>query len=192
MKDKITISICGAAGSGKSELAKQLVKELGSHMALRIPCDYFLKSVKYNSFDEFISTPFKWDWKLLKNFISHPIGTTVAIPEYDFNKYTRISKTGGITLIIRRYIFLDSTLPYPECDCTILLEAPADLRLRRLKERDKKWNSNVVKNWDKLELTAKQLMDSNYKFDLMLNGSLEVEENVQKVVEFLSSRKILS
>ena len=64
--------------------------------------------------------------------------------------------------------------------------------MQRLKERDKKWNSNVVKNWDKLELTVKQLMDGNYKFDLVLNGDLEVEENVQKVIEFLKSRKILS
>jgi uridine kinase len=185
MKDKIIISICGAAGSGKSELAKQLVKELGSHMALRIPCDYFLKSVQYNSFEEFISAPFKWDWKLLKNFLSHPIGTINEIPDYDFHKYIRLNKTGGITLTIRRYIFLDSTLPYPESNFTILLEAPADLRMQKLKERDKKWNSNVVKNCDKLELTAKQLMDGNYKFDLVLNGGLEVEENVQKVIEFL-------
>ncbi len=192
MKDKIIISICGAAGSGKSELAKHLAKTLGSHMALRIPCDYFLKSVQYNSFEEFISTPFKWDWKLLKNFTSNPIGTVHEIPEYDFNKYMRLSKTGGITLTIRRYIFLDSTLPYPECDYTILLEAPKDLRLQRLKERDKKWNSNVVKNWDKLELTANLLKESNIKFDLILNGSLAAEENVNNVVAILKSRKILS
>jgi uridine kinase len=192
MKDKIIISICGAAGSGKSELAKQLVKTLGSHMALRIPCDYFLKSVEYNSFDEFISTPFKWDWKLLKNFISHPISTIGSIPEYDFNKFTRISKTGGIELTIRRYIFLDSTLPYPESSHIILLETPPDLRMQRLKERDKKWNSNVVKNWDKLELTAKSLKEKNIKFDQTLNGSLAVEENVNNVVAILKSRKILS
>jgi uridine kinase len=191
MKDKIIISICGAAGSGKSELAKHLAKTLGSHMALRIPCDYFLKSVQYNSFEEFISTPFKWDWKLLKNFISHPIGTVHEIPEYDFNKYVRLSKTGGITLIIRRYIFLDSTLPYPESNCTVLLEAPEGNRMQRLKERDKKWNSNVVKNWDKLELTAKLLKEGNIKFDLTLNSSLAAEENVERVVEFLKSKKIL-
>ncbi len=192
MKDKIIISICGAAGSGKSELAKKLAKELGSHMALRIPCDYFLKSVQYDSLEEFISTPFKWDWKLLKNFLSQPISTIHEIPDYDFNKYTRISKTGGIALTIRRYIILDSILPYPESDFIIKIETPNNLRLERLKARDKKWNSNVVKNWNKLELTAKQLNNANTKFDLLLNGSSDVKDNVQCVVEFLESQKLLS
>lgn len=192
MKDKIIISICGAAGSGKSELAKHLAKSIGSHMALRIPCDYFLKSVQYNSFEEFISVPFKWDWKLLKNFLSHPIGTIHSIPDYDFNKYTRISKTGGITLTIRRYIILDSILPCPESDFIIKIETPNNLRLKRLKERDKKWKSNNVKNWDKFELTAKPLTGGNFKLNLILDGSLEVEENVQNVVESLKSHKILS
>jgi len=192
LKDKIIISICGAAGSGKSILAKKLAKELGSHMALRIPCDYFLKSVQYNSFEEFISTPFKWDWKLLKNFLSQPISTIHCIPDYDFNKYTRISKTGGIALTIRRYIILDSILPYPESDFIIKIDTPHDLRLERLKARDKKWNSNVVKNWDKLTLTAKQLNNANTKFDLILNWSSDVKDNVQLIVEFLESQKLLA
>lgn len=190
MKDKIIISICGAAGSGKSELAKHLAKELGSHMALRIPCDYFLKSVHYDSFEEFITTPFKWDWKLLKNFLSQPISTFHEIPDFDFNRFKRISKTGGIALTIRRYIFLDSMLPYPESDLIIKLETPAELRMERLKVRDKKWSSNAVKNWDKLELTASNLSDC--KCRLVLNGNINVEENLECVINFLRSQKILS
>jgi uridine kinase len=190
LKDKIIISICGASGSGKSILAKQLVKELGSHMALRIPCDYFLKSVEYNSFEAFISTPFKWDWKLLKAYLSCSIGTVNSIPDYDFSKYARISKTGGIALTMRRYIILDSALPYPESNFTILLEAPAELRMQRLIERDKKWNSNTVKNWDKLELTVKPLTEN--RFDLVLDGSLDIEENVLFITKFLESKKLLS
>ena len=192
MKDKIIISICGPAGSGKSEIAKNLVKQLGSHMSLRIPCDYFLKSVQYNSFEEFISTPFKWDWKLLKSFISQPIGTIHEIPDYDFNTYTRINKTGGITLTIRRYITLDSILPYPESNFAVKLETPEELRMERLKEHDKKWKSNNVKNWDKLELTAQKLMGNEFKFNLVLDGSLVIEENVQNVIEFLESKKLLA
>ncbi len=192
MKDKIIISICGAAGSGKSEIAKNLVKQLGSHMALRIPCDYFLKSVQYNSFEEFISTPFKWDWKLLKNYISQPIGTIHEIPDYDFTKYTRIDKNGGIALTIRRYIFLDSILPYPESNFAVKLETPEEPRMESLKERDKKWKSNNVKNWDKLELTAEKLMEIKMKFDLILDGSSAIEENVLNVIEFLKSNKLLA
>ena len=192
MKDKIIISICGRAGSGKSEIAKNLVKQLGSHMSLRIPCDYFLKSVQYDSFEEFISTPFKWDWKLLKSFLSQPIGTVHEIPDYDFTKYTRIDKNGGITLTIRRYIFLDSILPFPESNFAVKLETPEDIRIERLKERDKKWKSNNVENWDKLELTAQKLTENEFNFNLVLDGSLAIEENVQNVIEFLKSKKLLA
>jgi uridine kinase len=183
MKDKIIVSICGKAGSGKSKLAKELAKHFGSDMAIRVPTDYFLKSVHYESFEQFISTPFMWDWKLIKKFISHPIGTLHDIPDYNFNTYSRISENGGIALIIRRYIFLDAALPYPESDFKILIESPGQTRLERLKERDKNWKSNVIRTWDKLELTSKKL--STLKFDLRLDGEKPVEENLELVLKLL-------
>ncbi|RPI12792.1 MAG: hypothetical protein EHM58_19660 [Ignavibacteriae bacterium] len=183
MKDKMIVSICGKSGSGKSELAKHLAKHLGSDMALRIPCDYFLKPVNYESLEQFMSTPFMWDWKLLKDFISNPVGSVNDIPDYNFNTYSRISETGGIALIIRRYIILDSALPYPESDYKILIESTDKTRIKRLKQRDKNWKSNVLKNWDKLELTAKKLETA--KFDLTLDGEKPVEENMGLVLKLL-------
>jgi uridine kinase len=183
MKDKLIVSICGKSGSGKSELVKHLTKHLGSNMALRVPCDYFLKPVNYASFEQFVSTPFMWDWELLKEFISNPVGSVNDIPDYNFNTYSRISETGGLALIIRRYIILDSILPYPESDYKILIESTDKVRLERLRIRDKNWKSNVKKNWEKLELTGKKL--ENAKFNLKLDGEKPVAENLELVLKLL-------
>lgn len=183
MKDKLIVSICGKSGSGKSELAKQLTKHIGSNMALRIPCDYFLKPVSYDSLEQFNSTPFMWDWKLLKEFISNPVGSVNDIPDYNFNTYSRISETGGLALIIRRYIIIDAVLPYPDSDYKILIESSNNVRFERLKIRDRNWKSNVLKNWNKLELTSKKL--DTLKVDLKLDGEKPVEENIELVLKLL-------
>jgi uridine kinase len=59
--DKIIISICGAAGTGKSALANEMTIAVGKDLGCRIPTDYFLKSSIGQEYDEFISTPFKYD-----------------------------------------------------------------------------------------------------------------------------------
>jgi uridine kinase len=184
MKDKIIISICGAAGSGKSTLAKKLVNMIGRDMSYRIPADYYLKSYNDELHEEFMSKPFKFDWDLLKKTLNQPIETKCETPDFDFHTLRRKSKTGGIGFTIKHYMIIDS-MPYPYSDYLIKLEAPADIRFERIKERDKKDKTNSQRNWKKMEITGDELEKGNYKFDLKLNGLDAPEVNATKIIEFL-------
>jgi len=191
MNDRIIVSICGPSGSGKSILAKEMVKSIGRDMAVRIPGDSFLKSSKYETFQDFIFSPFQYDWKLVEEILSPRLGTEVHTPLYDFQKYKRISKTGGASLTIRRYLIIDSIIPYPNADFTFLLSTGAEARKSRLKERDKRWNTNVISNWKKLELTFGLMKNTKKVIHLQLNGEYGIDENVRTAIEFLKSRKVL-
>lgn len=184
MNDKVIISICGAAGAGKSTLAKKLAEAIGFDMACRVPVDYFLKSYSQEPYDEYMNTPFKFDWELLKKVISAPIGSRCETPDFDFNKLVRKSKTDGIQFTLRRYVILDS-MPCPFADHLFRLDAPEDLRISRIKERDKRDKTNSYRNWQKMEITAKELISDKYKFDLVLSGFDEPEVNAAKIIDYL-------
>jgi len=186
LNDKIIISICGAAGTGKSALSNEMTVALGKDMSCRIPTDYFLKSYSGVSYDEFISTPFKYDWELLKKLLSEPITHEINIPDYDFSKFNRISKTGGRDIILKRYIFIDSMIPYPESRLIIKLEAKDELRYERIRKRDSAQNTNTARSWDKMTITANLLNTGNYKFDIVLNGEEKTKDNADKIVEYLN------
>ncbi len=191
MSYKVIISICGPAGAGKTALAKKLVDTLGKDLACRVPTDYFLKSYNNEGFEEYISSPFKYDWNLLTKVLQRRMGTECETPDFDFNKMRRSDKTGGISFFMRRYIVLDSMLPYLESKYIIKLDASAETRLKRIKERDKAQSANSFLNWKKMEVTASELDSEKYKFNLLLNGELDAEINVGKLVEFLTEKRLM-
>lgn len=191
MTDKIVISICGAAGTGKSALANEMTVVMGKDISCRIPTDYFLKSYSGVSYDEFITTPFKYDWDLLKKTISEPINHEITIPDYDFSKFNRISKTGGRDIILKRYVFIDSMLPYPESRFIFKLTAKDELRYERIRKRDSAQNTNSARSWDKMTLTANLLESSGYRFDMILNGEEKTPENAEKIVEYLTEKRMI-
>ena len=189
MQDKIIISICGAAGTGKSALANEMTFAMGKDLACRIPTDYFLKSYIGMPYEEFISTPFKYDWNLLKEILSKPVGTEHETPDYDFSKFIRLNKTGGRIFTLRRYVFIDSMLPYPQSSFIVKLTSPENSRLERIKKRDSSQNVHSARSWEKMEITAKLLDTGYYKFDLILSGDVKTKDNAAKIVEFLSASK---
>jgi uridine kinase len=172
-------------------LAKEVVKAIGKDMSVRIPTDYFLKSSVYKNYEEFISTPFLWDWKLLEQVLDKPLGKVVEIPDYDFTKFKRNKHNEGTRLELKRYIVLDSIIPYPKADFVIMLDDTKEDRQMRLKERDKKWNTNVISNWKKLEITGELLQKSKKFVNLELVGSHDKKDNCEKVLELLRNRNVL-
>jgi len=188
MTDKIIISICGAAGTGKSALANEMTFALGKDLACRMPTDHFLKSYMGMPYEEFISTPFKYDWNLLNDLLVKPIGIEVDTPDYDFVKFVRVNKTGGRTVTLRRYIIIDSMIPHPGSNFIFKLTSPESLRMERIKKRDTSQGVNSMKSWKKMEITAKLLEDGNYKYCLILNGDEKTRDNAAKIVGYLQEK----
>lgn len=180
----LIVSICGASGSGKSSLAKALVAVLGAEASVRIPGDYFLEPAS-GPLSSYLRRPLHYDWALLESVLSAPEGTPVAIPDFDFVTFRRLSATGGQRLVVRRIRILDTIYPYPQSDVRILLAAPANTRRARIAERDRVWNTNVIGRWDNLELSRVQLEQCAHAYDLTLPGTAPVECNAVRIAELL-------
>lgn len=192
MTDRVIISICGPSGSGKSILAKELVKKIGKDISVRLPGDDFLKSSVYKDYEQFISTPFQYDWKLIDTLIKYPLGRDIQVPEFDFVKFKRNVNGEGKKITLQRYIIIDSILPYPKSDIVINITGSKNVRQKRLKERDKRWNASVISNWKKLELTY-ALIEKSHKFiNLELDGDEEIHENIESAIAYLYKRKVMS
>jgi hypothetical protein len=124
--------------------------------------------------------------------LNKPIGIEVETPDFDFSKFVRLNKSNGRLFTLHRYVFIDSMLPFPMSNYIVKLIAAEELRLSRIRKRDMAENVNSVHAWQKMELTAKLLDESGYKFDLTLNGEEKTKDNAKKLVEFLESARVFT
>lgn len=181
---RLVVSIRGASGSGKSSLAKALVATLGAKASVRIPGDYFLEPAN-EPLSTYLHRPLRYDWDLLDSVLSAPEGTPVAVPNFDFETFRRVSAAGGKRLIVRPIRILDTIYPYPRANVKILLAIPASTRRARIVERDKLWNTNVIGRWDNLELSRAHLEQRAHVYDLTLSGAEPVERNAARIADLL-------
>jgi len=179
------VSICGGSASGKSTLAKRLVERLGPRAAVRIATDDYLRSNPYPSLAEFCRHPLQYDWELLQAALAEPDGTCLTAPNYDFVHFARISMQGSRSFILRPIVVLDAMIPYPQSHLTILLRCPAQERRRRLIERDRRWQTQVIDFWELHQLTLADLLQSEPRFDLEIDGLQPIETNLERVLALL-------
>lgn len=157
------VSICGPAGTGKSQLAKALAERLGPVRCARIPTDYFLLPSNPSSVQ-----PYRWDWELLKRVLAFSDGTSMTTPSFDFERMCRLAETGGRPFTLRSTVLIDAIEPYPRSGLTILITAPEAMRRERIVARDEVWGSRTRDRWERLELTWKRAWASHSAFDLEL------------------------
>lgn len=120
---RVIVSICGAAGSGKSRLAKALVAELGDEVSVRVPTYYYLMPATDAS-GSYSTIPLRYDWALLEHAVALPEGAATATQNFDFETFQRVANVEGKPFAIRRLVFIDAMYPYPKADVTILLAPP--------------------------------------------------------------------
>ncbi len=179
--DKYIVSIFGGSGSGKSTLAVRLVEMFGSHRAVRVPSDYFLCS--YDSPPQMLD----YDWDLLEEVLGQEAGTAFSIPTYDFQVFRRISLGGEKRLVMRHLVIIDSMVPYPESNFTVLLTCDELERQRRIIERDKRWKTDVIRYWELHQLTLEKTLQTGVVINLELNGENTIEENASRILTIISN-----
>lgn len=183
--ERIVVSICGPSGAGKSQLAKAVVARLGEDRCGRIPGDNYL-----NTADEplaaYLARPLQYDWQLLQQAASAPIGSVSSTPDFDFDTMTRRRDSGGTPFTIRPIMVIDAMYPFPLAYVTILLAAPADVRRTRIVERDRRWESRVIDRWDILETSRRRLESLGHTYDLVLDGTRPLTANAELIVGYFT------
>lgn len=149
MKDCIFIAIVGASASGKSLLARTIVKELidevGSNEIGVINEDYYYRCQAHLAMDERVKTnydhPSSLEHELLLEHLKQlQHGNTVELPQYCYNTHTRLGET--LTMGAKRVIVLEGILLLTDPQlreffhASIYMDAPLDICLIRRLLRD--------------------------------------------------------
>ena len=145
MKKRILIGIAGGTGSGKTLVAKNLFRDLGSDRVVIIQQDAYYKNLSHLPFEERAKQNFDHpdaiDSELLLCHIKDLLaGRTIQQPIYDFTIHLRKDETreiGGHDIIILEGILI---LYNPELrnlmDIKVYVDTDADIRFIRRLIRD--------------------------------------------------------
>jgi uridine kinase len=181
------VTIFGAAGAGKSVLARAVAARLGDDVATRVPTDYFFVPRQPGEpLERYFARPLEWDWALLRERLALPMGSEVRTPDADFETFTRPSETGGLPMSIRPVMILDAMVPYPDADLLVRVDVPDAIRRARIVERDARWGTRVRDRWEHLEATWDAVPELIPH--LVLDGTRPIQDNVARLVSVIGER----
>jgi uridine kinase len=155
MSKRILIGIAGGSGSGKTLVARTLVRDLGSSRVAIVDQDSY-----YRDFDDIpiaerdlrnFDHPDAFDNPLLKEHIRGLLdGKTVQQPIYDYTRHARLKETrpvGDHVVIVLEgiLIFVDEELR-DMMDIKVFIDADPDVRLIRRIERDIKERGRAIES----------------------------------------------
>jgi uridine kinase len=183
--NRFVVSICGGSGCGKSSLAKLICEGIGNEWATRIPADYYLKSNRFSSLKEFFKHPLEYDWELIDSALLEMNGQTLTTPNFDFIHFQRIAVEGDKSYIMRPIAIIDAMIPYPKSNLTVFLDASDDERRKRIIERDKIWQTQVILNWEHHQITLNHVKSLYIVYDIILNAMQPVDKSVEYVISYL-------
>ena len=139
------IGICGGTGSGKTFLAKALVRKLGTGNAVCLNQDAYYRDLSHlppNERDRVnFDHPRALDTDLL---VSHlralARGETIPMPVYDFSTHTRAEKRETVTprpfILVEGILVLAVEVVAACLDYILFLDVPSDIRFIRRLKRD--------------------------------------------------------
>lgn len=144
-KKNILIGIGGGSGSGKTSLAKNILKAFGTGEVVIIQLDSYYKDLSHLPFEERTQQNFDHpdsiDFSLLKKHLSQLLtGEPVDIPLYDYETHTRLKEPLKIephhTIVLEGIlVFLDPELQ-DMMNIKIFVETDDDIRFIRRLTRD--------------------------------------------------------
>jgi len=178
MNRPILIGITGGTGSGKSTVAKQILKRNGEGNVVIIEQDSYYKDQSHLAFEERIKRnydhPLAFDNELLIKHLKNLLNNIpIEKPIYDFEQHTRKDKT--ITVFPRKIIILEGILIlYDEeirnlCDIKIFVDTDSDVRVirrikRDIKERGRSLDSVIEQYMKTVRPAHMQFVEPTKKF----------------------------
>ena len=145
MERRILIGIAGGSGSGKTLVARNIVRDLGSGRVVIIDQDSYYKNLENIPFGDRESRNFDhpdaFDNELLKRHMHALLsGTPVEQPIYDYTEHRRLDETrhiGEHLIVVLEgiLIFTDAELR-ERMDIKLFIDADADVRFIRRLRRD--------------------------------------------------------
>jgi len=153
MSKRILIGIAGGSGSGKTLVARTIVRDLGSSRVAIVDQDSYYRDLDdipladrdLRNFDH----PDAFDNELLKQHVKDLLdGKPVDQPIYDYTRHARLKETravGDHAVIVLEgiLIFVDEELR-DLMDIKVFIDADADIRLMRRIERDVKERGRAI------------------------------------------------
>jgi uridine kinase len=141
----LIIGIAGGSGSGKSTVARNVIKALGAGSMCAIDMDGYYRNFAHLPMEERKAVnwdhPDAFDWDLLIDHLSR-LARREAIdkPVYDFVTHTRGTQTvrvepTDVVVVDGILLFVDERVR-DLCDVKVFVDADADIRLIRRIKRD--------------------------------------------------------
>jgi len=145
MARRILIGIAGGSGSGKTLVARTIVRELGSDRVVIIDQDSYYKNLEDIPFRDRdarnFDHPDAFDTELLKRHVRDLLdGRAIEQPMYDYTEYRRLTETrriGDHLVVVLEgiLIFVDPELR-AMMDIKLFIDADPDVRFIRRLRRD--------------------------------------------------------
>lgn len=139
------IGICGGTGSGKTTIARMIVKEIGAENVVLVEQDSYYRNMADMPLDERhqanFDHPDSIDSDLLVNHLKRlKNGQSIEMPIYDFRTHTRSKKTEHIeptsVVIVEGILIFTEPSVLDLLDVRVYVDTPDDVRLIRRLRRD--------------------------------------------------------
>ncbi|MEJ7699796.1 MAG: uridine kinase [Pyrinomonadaceae bacterium] len=139
------IGICGGTGSGKTTIARRIVKDVGASKVVLVEQDSYYRNLADMPLDERhqanFDHPDSIDSEMLMNHIKRlKNGSSIEMPIYDFKSHTRSGKTDHIepkpVVIVEGILIFSEPRILELLDVRAFVDTPDDIRFIRRLQRD--------------------------------------------------------
>ncbi len=139
------IGICGGTGSGKTTIARRIVKDVGASNVVLVEQDSYYRNLADMPLDKRhqanFDHPDSIDSEMLMNHIKRlKNGSSIEMPIYDFKSHTRSGKTDHIepkpVVIVEGILIFSEPRILELLDVRAFVDTPDDIRFIRRLQRD--------------------------------------------------------
>ncbi|MCH7732491.1 MAG: uridine kinase [Candidatus Marinimicrobia bacterium] len=178
MNANILIGIGGGSGSGKSSVAKNILRKFGEGEVTIIEQDSYYHDLSHLPFNERLKTNFDHpdaiDFDLLRSHLKSLLkGETISVPIYDFSTHTRLPDTREIkshhAIVLEGIMVFTDKILREMMNIKIYVATDPDIRIirrltRDIRERGRTFEDVVRQYLDIVRPMHEQFVETTKKF----------------------------